>query len=151
MAEYDELIKGLHKKQARKIMMSFKTTPVGKHFNDRFNQFIWTMLVFAFTAGGAWMSMRGDINNNTLFGQETRKKLNKHIEEVKDSPVTEAELKLKVLNNSDDIQDHDAKIQLHDTKIASNETLVTVMRDDQKIIKDDIKEILKILIDKKGE
>jgi len=33
--------------------MSFKETALGRHFNDRFNQFIWTLLVFAFTAGSA--------------------------------------------------------------------------------------------------
>lgn len=146
MSEFDEIIEDSHKKQVRNIMMSFKTTSVGKHLNDRFNQFIWTLIVFAFTVGTAWMSVIGDIKTNRVFGQETRTQLVTHIGETKGGPLSELQIQNKVENIEDDVADHNEKINKHEDSIIVLDRDMAV----QKVQYDNIMSKLEELI-KKGE
>ncbi len=144
MAEYDEIIKDSHKKQVRNIVMSFKETKVGQHFQQRNNQFIWIIIVFIFTAGSSWMLIKTDVKANTVYGQTTRGIVVTHIDETKGEPLSELQLQNKIDNLEDDVQDHDIKINSHDTLITEHDKSIAV----QQVQYDNIIEKLDELINK---
>ena len=127
-------------------MAHLKDTKVGQHFDNRFNQFVWIILVFVFTAGGSWVATQKDIKTNTLFGQETRIIIVEHIDDTKGDPLTEMQLQNKVENIEDDVKDHNVKIDKHDTMLTQHDKDLAV----QKVQYDNIIKKLDELI-KKGD
>jgi len=128
MSKYDEIIKDSHKKEVRNIIMTFKETKVGQHFQQRNNQFIWIIIVFIFTAGSSWMLMKTNVKANTVYGQTTRSIVVAHIDETKGDPLTELQLQNKVDNLEDDVNDHDIKINNHDTLITEHDKSIAIQQ-----------------------
>ena len=107
------------------------------------------LLSASFSVATAYQILISDIKILGVFAQETRKIVVEHIEDVKNDPLTEMQLQNKVENLADDVKDHDVKISNHHEEILLNKTLVGIIRADQKIMKQDIKEILSLV--KKGD
>ena len=131
---------------------ALKDTKVAQHFTVPMFRLMWQVLLGVVGIVGLYFALINNVSTNAQ-GIDTNKikiditsvKLDKHLDDIKSNPVAEAQLVLKMSNIEDDVKDHDIKLNNHETKITENSIMRNVIRQDQLIMKDDIKEILKIL------
>ncbi|MFC1535797.1 hypothetical protein ACFL4H_00355 [Candidatus Neomarinimicrobiota bacterium] len=113
---------------------------------------ILTVVIAIFTVGGLWVKINYDIKildgNIILVGQT----LDKHLEDIASSPLSSLELTNEVGHNKEDIVDvvkavdeMEESIQENHDNITTIKTMQGVIRGDQKEMKSDIKEILKLV------
>ena len=97
--------------------MNIKDTKIAKHLNIGLYNFLWTIGAFLFIAGGAWVATQDDIEGNTVFGQETRTIVVKHIDDTKGEPLSKLQIQNKVENIEDDVADLSIKTNKHEDSI----------------------------------
>ena len=135
---------------------SLKDTKVAQHFTVPMFRLIWQILLGIIGVVSLYFAIIHNVDRNEtnigvnkVYGQETRKIVVGHIDDTKGQPLTELELQGKVENLEDDVKDHNVKLNAHNEQILINKTMGSVIREDQKIMKADIKEILTLV--KKGD
>ena len=152
MDKHDKIINDANKKTVEGIIMSLGNTQLGKYFNVPLYRFMWQVMAGVNAVISLWYMLvgRGGANEKEIknVGGQVAKvetKLDKHIEDVKNAPLTTVGLQSAVTNNSDDIKDLTVKVSSHDKTVTKNETTIDIVRADQVIMQKDIKEILKLI------
>ncbi len=112
LAEYNKIIKEAHKKTAREIMTHLKDTPVAKHLDVNLYKFIYQVILGIIGLVSLWYILVGrvdtnerEIGINAVYGEETRKIANKHIENTKGEPLTELGMTLAVESLEEDVNE----------------------------------------------